>query len=282
MRFDEFTECQTWWRDRNESRFAWRVSMSEIEASGYNLDSRNPHSSEDLAHRPPIELVDETLAAEEAVVELLHQLRSESAGAQQPATVADRSKSGWLEVELGDFLQSVTTTEPVEATTSYRIAGVYSFGRGLIDRGELLGSETSYKALGRLTSDMVVISKLGAWEGAVAVVEDAFEDFFVSSEFPRFTFHSDLTTPLFFRGLARSPSFWEAIDGVTRGSMARRKRTTPDQYLRTKLWLPPKAEQDRAVRQLELIDRLVAPRSAAEARHDALASSIFNRMFSTT
>lgn len=282
MRFDEFAECQSWWHNRSENQFAWRIPFAEIKTTDFNLDSRNPHSPEDLGHRPPITLIDDALTAERMIVDLLSALRSESAKADRPTTGAERRSRGWTEVELGEFLETAPTMESVEPSRTYNIAGVFSFGRGLIDRGPLLGSETSYKALGRLSEDMVVISKLGAWEGAVAVVDKAFDGFFVSSEFPRFIFHSGLTSAAFFRGLARSPSFWAAIDSVTRGSMARRKRTTPDEFLRTKLWLPRRSEQDRAVRQLSLIDQLAEPRHAAAIRQDALTPSIFNTLFSST
>jgi type I restriction enzyme M protein len=282
MRFEEFGECQHWWNDRTENKYAWRVSIASIEAMGHNLDSRNPNATEDLSHRPLTDLIKEAAAAEEFVVGLLLSLRAESTRTDLPKSSEERRARGWMEVELGEFLEPSVTVEEVEPTSSYRMAGVYSFGRGLIDRGVLLGSDTSYRTLGRLDLDMVVISKLGAWEGAVAVVNESFVNSLVSSEFPRFQFHSDLTSVAFFRGLAQSPSFWGAIDAVTRGSMARRKRTTPDEFLRTRVWLPPRAEQERAVRQLHLIDQLAAPRQVAATREDALTPSIFNRFFSST
>ncbi|QIK65626.1 N-6 DNA methylase [Nocardioides sp. HDW12B] len=280
MHFDEFAECQAWWRERAENSHAWRVPVPDIEQSNFNLDFRNPHSPDDLAHRAPLDLIGEALAAERQLVTLLEKLGAESSAAVEPATAEDRRAAGWTEVKLGDFLRVKSSTVSVDPSATYKIAGVYSYGRGLIDRGELLGSETSYTTLGRLEKDTVVISKLGAWEGAVAVVSDPFADYYVSSEFPRFEFYSDLTDAAFFAGLAHSPSCWEAIDRVTRGSMARRKRTTPTQFLETRLWLPPKPEQARATRRLALIQQLRAPRDLATTRQDALAPSIFNGLFS--
>ena len=278
MQFEEFGECQLWWKKRTENERAWRVLASDVASKDFNLDSRNPHSPDDLGHRPPIELVDEALASEAAIIDLLSQLRSVVAREDGLLSSADRRRAGWAEVELRDFLEPVTDAEPLQSNSEYRIAGVYSFGRGLIDRGVLLGAATSYKTLGLLEKDMVVISKLGAWEGAVAVVDKAFEGAFVSSEFPRFRFHGTRTSAAFFRGVARAPSFWEAIDGVTRGSMARRKRTTPEEFLHTKLWLPPPDAQALMVEQLLLVDELSSPRRISLAREDALASAMFNRL----
>jgi type I restriction enzyme M protein len=80
MRFEEFAECQTWWNKRKENERAWRVSMAEIEVSGFNLDMRNPHGPEDLAHRPPEELIEELIETEHEILGLLEELATEMAG----------------------------------------------------------------------------------------------------------------------------------------------------------------------------------------------------------
>ena len=38
MRFEEFADCQAWWRKRNENERAWRVRVADVAANGYNLD----------------------------------------------------------------------------------------------------------------------------------------------------------------------------------------------------------------------------------------------------
>jgi type I restriction enzyme M protein len=44
MRIEEFEPEKAWWGQREESEFAWRVPIKDIEAGGYNLDIKNPHS----------------------------------------------------------------------------------------------------------------------------------------------------------------------------------------------------------------------------------------------
>jgi len=82
MRFEEFSACQAWWNDRGENERAWRVPIADIEAGGWNLDLRNPHGPDDLAHRPPAELLDELMQVEREILsvleELQQQLRSET------------------------------------------------------------------------------------------------------------------------------------------------------------------------------------------------------------
>jgi restriction endonuclease S subunit len=182
-----------------------------------------------------------------------------------------KQKNGWQRLPLGEMMSpSADAAEAVEPDGVYRIAGVYSFGRGLIDRGAIDGVDTRYQSLARLGLDQVVISRLGAWEGAVAVVDERFAGFYVSPEFPRFTPNRDALNPSYFAGIAKSPWLWDAIGGSTRGSMARRKRVKAEHFLSIEVWLPPPAEQDRVA---DLLGKAFATERAL-ARGRSLASAL--------
>ncbi len=77
MRFEEFADCQAWWTNREEGQRAWRVPVADIEASGFNLDLHNPNRPDDLAHRPPAELLDELVDTEREILVLLEELEAE-------------------------------------------------------------------------------------------------------------------------------------------------------------------------------------------------------------
>ena len=81
---------------------------------------------------------------------------------------------------LGDVLQLAPAEVPVEADGTYPIAGVYSFGRGLFQRGPISGSETSYARLNRLAPGRLVMSRLKAFEGALTVIPAEFDGWFLS------------------------------------------------------------------------------------------------------
>ncbi|MFE1209243.1 N-6 DNA methylase [Streptomyces albidoflavus] len=85
MRVEEFAPCVEWWggekrEGREEGSNAWRVSATEIEKAGFNLDIPNPYVGEDLAHRSPDELVNELIKAESEILGLLEDLREELGG----------------------------------------------------------------------------------------------------------------------------------------------------------------------------------------------------------
>lgn len=152
---------------------------------------------------------------------------------------AAKRRAGWVPLQLGELLVEKTHTAlNLEPDGRYPIAGIYSYGRGLIDRGVIAGSETSYKSLTRLDADDVVFSKLNAWEGAVTVVPPSFDGFFVSSEYPTFGFDHSRADPHFLGFVLRSPAFWGRMNNVTQGSMVRRRRINKSQFLGMEIWLP--------------------------------------------
>ena len=44
LRIAEFDQEKKWWRKRKENDFAWKVSIEDIKARGYNLDIKNPRA----------------------------------------------------------------------------------------------------------------------------------------------------------------------------------------------------------------------------------------------
>ena len=82
IRIEEFEPERKWWGKpgqegkRKENEFAWRVSIADIAARGYNLDVKNPNTV-DAVHRDPAELLAEYQKAQAAVAEVREKLRRE-------------------------------------------------------------------------------------------------------------------------------------------------------------------------------------------------------------
>ncbi|KIA81974.1 class I SAM-dependent DNA methyltransferase [Chromobacterium violaceum] len=69
IRIDEFDVEKAWWgseadgfASRVENEFAWKVSIDDIRAKGFNLDQKNPHVGDTVSHDP-----DELLAQYQAL-----------------------------------------------------------------------------------------------------------------------------------------------------------------------------------------------------------------------
>lgn len=112
----------------------------------------------------------------------------------------------------------------VEPGPEYSIAGVYSFGRGLFARGPITATDTSYKKLHRLHEGQLVMSRLKAFEGAVAVVPREFDGWFLSPEFPTFTCVDSELDSTYLSHICGWASFWQTLAAQSTGIGARRER----------------------------------------------------------
>lgn len=191
----------------------------------------------------------------------------------------NRNDSDWIQALIGDVVSPSRAQAPVEPLIDYRIAGIYSFGRGLIDRGQISGSDTSYKTLTRLDEGNIVISKLNGWEGAVAVVDSSFHHAHVSGEFPTFVVDHGRLLPGFFRGIARSPELWQQLDGTVRGSMVRRRRISASDFMRASIWLPSLEHQRRVAQGIDDLDLIVERSDRSAVRAGAMVPALLNREF---
>jgi type I restriction enzyme M protein len=83
MRFEEFETCLAWWNKREENERSWKVKASDVlkyDAEGdlvsVNLDVKNPRATEDFEHLPPERLVDDILAKEEKIRNIVLEIRN--------------------------------------------------------------------------------------------------------------------------------------------------------------------------------------------------------------
>ncbi len=75
IQFEEFAACLDWWNKRKENERAWIVTIADIATSNYNLDRKNPHAKEDIAHLSPEQLVDNILQKEGRIVDIMSNIK---------------------------------------------------------------------------------------------------------------------------------------------------------------------------------------------------------------
>jgi type I restriction enzyme M protein len=86
IRIEEFDAEKAWWKNRVENEQAWRVSIETIKAGNFNLDLKNPHSSDtgpgDVDHLLPEyeRLLGQIAATRAALKQELHQALTATAG----------------------------------------------------------------------------------------------------------------------------------------------------------------------------------------------------------
>lgn len=158
-------------------------------------------------------------------------------------------------VPLSEILEQEVDVVRVDPNETYPTAGILSFGRGLFTREPVLGAATTYSTFTRLHAAQLVYSRLFAWEGAIAVVDEPWSGLFVSPEFPTFRIRPDRGLPAYISYLCRWPSFHEAIAARTKGLGLRRQRVYPQELLTVEVPLPDLAEQRRVAWKLEVLLR---------------------------
>jgi type I restriction enzyme S subunit len=175
---------------------------------------------------------------------------------------------------MGEVLSLARDEVPVKLEETYHTAGIYSFGRGLFARPPITGAETKYKTLYRLHQDQLVLSRLKAWEGAVAIVTPDFHSMCVSQEYPTFEVNSEHAEPSYLSWLCRWDHFWDALRNQSKGVGARRDRVHPDRLLAVEVPLPPLEEQRRLAGIARTMDELDKVTRSFDTTFKALEPSI--------
>ena len=88
IQFEEFADCLKWWNKRKENDRAWKVKAADVikkdddgNVVSVNLDIKNPNAAEALEHLPPEQLVEDILAKERRILEIMGEIKQVLAGA---------------------------------------------------------------------------------------------------------------------------------------------------------------------------------------------------------
>jgi type I restriction enzyme S subunit len=175
--------------------------------------------------------------------------------------------SDWVPTTLGEVVAFDIDAVQVEPDASYEIVGVLNRGRGLLYRGPMNGSETSYKTLNRIGPRQIVYSRLKAFEGAITVAPSSLRDVYASQEFPTFTCGKRLL-PRYFALMTTAPYLWDVLQNLSTGMGGRRERVKPTDFLTIQISLPSLREQHR------IVDLMAAVDSHVEALAEELRSAV--------
>jgi len=181
---------------------------------------------------------------------------------------------------LGQVLSVDIADETVHPERDYAIAGVYGFGRGLFHRGPIRGDETSYTKLHRLTSGRLVMSRLKAFEGAIAVITPEFDGWYLSPEFPTFTIDATVADERYIANLCAWPELWARLSARSKGVGARKVRVSAKALLTIKVPLPDLDEQRRIAARLDSAYRTLEAVEYAQSRAAVLRAALTDRLLS--
>ncbi len=176
---------------------------------------------------------------------------------------------GWPVVALGEVAKRVQRSEPPQPGTPYRQIGVRLWGQGAYQRETVDGSETKYPVFYRVQKDDIIVNKIWARNGSVAVVTANLDGSFGSSEFPTYEVDRTVLLPGWFAWFTKTPELWGQCDNLSRGTSGQ-NRLRPERFLDVLLPFPPLNEQQRIVAKLDRMAGLVGEAKATRAniRHE--------------
>lgn len=171
-------------------------------------------------------------------------------------------------VPLGKAAKEDIRKIEVSKEAAYRTVGVLNGGQGLFQKEPLKGADTQYTHLIVLRRNQLVMRKLTAWEGAIAVVPEEFDGAVVSTEFPTVTLDEERLLPGYMAWMITQPVFWREMKARSKGTALRRSRLHQRDLLTIPIWMPCIGQQEEVVRQLSAIREAAnaANRRAQDAR----------------
>lgn len=167
----------------------------------------------------------------------------------------------------------------VDATATYRFAGVYSFGRGVFPSAVKSGGEFSYERLSTVRAGDFIYPKLMAWEGALGVVPNGCDGMVVSPEFPVFAINREAVLPEVLDIYFRTPDVWPMLAEISGGTNARRRRLQPSTFLSYEMPLPSMAKQIELAAIHRHVGALKARHAAIREANAALLPATLERIF---
>jgi len=202
-----------------------------------------------------------------------------SASARPDFDAETKARAGWRRLALRDIVRLKNHEVKVKSIASYDVAGVYSFGRGMFPRATLDGLDTSYKVLHQLHAGQFVMSRLKAWEGALALVPAELEGWFVSPEFPTFDVDTKRVDLRFLRAILTSERFWSRLKGASQGIGARRERVNTSRLLDQHVELPPIGQQWAIAQAIDRLYLARGRRQRVKERIDSLMPAALRAAF---
>jgi type I restriction enzyme, S subunit len=186
----------------------------------------------------------------------------------------------WPKVKLGEVAKRVERpVAPVPGTT-YRQIGVRLWGEGAYERDTIDGGQTRYNTLSKVEAADIIVNKIWARNGSVAVVQEELSGCYGSNEFPTFAPNTKRLHPRWFHWLTKTETFWEQCDEKSRGTSGK-NRIRPERFLDIETPLPPLSEQQRIVARIEELATKIEEarglrRQAAEEIDALISASLTN------
>lgn len=186
----------------------------------------------------------------------------------------------WPKVVLSEVLRRSEEMAVLQADTEYSEITVRLWGKGVVERGRVLGAEIAGNKRFVAREGQFITSRIDARNGAMGIVPTHLDGAVVTNDFPLFNIDAARLLPDYFRWLSGTQGFVELCLRASEGT-TNRVRLKEDRFLALEIPLPPLAEQRRIVARIEELAAQIheagALREQATSEADALIVGMAHR-----
>lgn len=146
------------------------------------------------------------------------------------------------DVALSEIASLTWRGEVPQPDEIYRLVGVRWWGGGAYEYKRVQGSGTQAPLLFRVEPGDLVINKIWARHGSIAVVDESLAGAYGSAEFPTFTLDADRVDPRFVHWFSKSKLAWAQCEALSQGTSGK-NRVKPERFLTIRIPLPSLEDQ---------------------------------------
>jgi len=153
-------------------------------------------------------------------------------------------------VALGEVLVKSNEWIDINPDEQYRQVKVRLWGKGVVLREEVSGSEIAASRRLVVHLKQFIVSRIDARNGAFGLIPDSLDGAVVSSDFPVFTVNPSRILPKYLDWMSKTHFFIDLCKAASEGT-TNRVRLKEDRFLVAKIPLPIISEQRRIVARIE-------------------------------
>ena len=161
--------------------------------------------------------------------------------------------TAWPNARLGDLIVKNDAWIEIDPAKTYKELTVRLWGRGIVLRREVVGSEIGSSQRIRVRAGQFIVSRIDARNGAFGLVPQEFDGAVVTNDFPVFDINSEWLLPEFLGWTSHRKAFVDACRSASEGT-TNRVRLKEELFYKIEIPFPPLSVQRRIV---EKIERLV-------------------------
>jgi type I restriction enzyme M protein len=243
LQYSEFEALRQWWTNRQDNEQAWKMSADDLRDSGFDLAQNHPkHQAINLPL--PVDIVATVRRMKSEGETILAELDSEVSGLGNIAAPL---------VPLAELIRRRTETIRIDDDQTYTRPRVQLHFRGALVRDQVRGTLIGSKLQTLIRSNDLILSRIDAHNGAMALAPEELNGAIATNDFPVFAIQTDRVLPEYLRYCLFQPAMIKVYKHLSRGSTNRR-RLNMGKFLELRIPVPD--DIDVQIRVAEALERM--------------------------